>query len=57
MKNEITKENIKRSILNIKPLSKEEKEYLKTMTEEDKHEMLLFYDKIVQQLVNFIFEV
>jgi hypothetical protein len=61
MKNEsdpkFTIEEIKNSIRNIRPLSNEEKEFIKAMAEEDKIHLLLFYDKIVQKLVKIMFEV
>lgn len=61
MKNEsdpkFTIEEIKNSIRNIRPLSKEEKEFIKAMSEEDKIHLLLFYDKVVQKLVKIMFEV
>jgi hypothetical protein len=52
-----TVEKIKNAIRNIRPLSKEEKEFIKTMSDEDKTELLLFYDKVIQTLVKFMFEV
>jgi hypothetical protein len=52
-----TKEKIKNAIQNIRPLTKEEKEYIKILSHEDKTELLLFYDKVVQKLVSIIFEV
>jgi hypothetical protein len=52
-----TVEKIKNAIRNIRPLTNSEKEFIKTMSDEDKTELLLFYDKVMQTLVKLMFEV